>query len=159
MGNIAEFSIESGLKKIKCNEYGDFIIINTADAAVFEKFGNLYNRIVEITEQAREKTAEIQGKYGTENIKDMPVDGIVDYAKTNTGYLKEIISEFDFIFGSNCIRKVFRECYEYDEYFVPDQAALEEFLDKITPIMESCFGERLKKVQSKYNVNRRGGKK
>ena len=103
MGNIAEFSIESGLKKIKCNEYGDFIIINPAHAAVFEKFGNLYNRIVEITEQAREKTAEIQGRYGTENIKDMPVDGIIDYAKTNTGYLKEIISEFDLF---NCLEVV-----------------------------------------------------
>ena len=154
-----EFKVESGLKRIKCNEYGDVITINTADAGVFEKYGNLYNRIIEITNQSKEKTEELQARYGTDDVKKMPVDGIIDYAKLNTGYIKEIVAELDFIFGKDCIKKVFRECYEADEFFVPDQAALEEFLDKITPIMELCFGERLKKVQTKYNVNRRGGKK
>src|SRR5574344_482993 len=152
------FQVESGLKQIKCNKYGDYITINVSDASVFDKFSGLYSRVMKIDSESAAKTKDLQERYGTDNIKDFPAEGIIEYAKLNTDSLRSIVEELDSIFGKDCIRKVFRECYEADEYFLPNQLAIEDFLEKIFPIMEDCFGERLKNTQKKYNVNRHGGK-
>ena len=49
MGDILEIKVESSLKKIKCNDYDDFIVIDVSDKRTFEKFSNLLNRCTEIS--------------------------------------------------------------------------------------------------------------
>lgn len=56
----------------------------------------------------------------------------------------------------DCIRKVYRECYEENEDFVPSIAALIEFIEQINPVMEKLFKERFEFNKRKFNRGRCG---
>ena len=69
---------------------------------------------------------------------------------------QKIMEELDKVFGENFCRKVFRENYELNPDFVPDEIALAELVDSLVPIMEKAYGERIKRTQNKYNAGKRG---
>ena len=74
----------------------------------------------------------------------------------NVSYLEKCIEELDLVFGQGTVRNVYRENYEMDEYFVPDEAALVELVDKLIPVMTELFGQRFQSVKSRYNARNRG---
>ena len=66
-----------------------------------------------------------------------------------------MIEEIDSLFGKDTIRNVFRECYELDEDFVPDEDALIDFVNTVMPVMNDLFDMRTKEIRKKYSPNRK----
>jgi hypothetical protein len=102
-----EIKVETGLKRIKCNDYGDVIMINTNDAAVFERFMGVYENVVSISEEFQKQAEECKKKYSDMTSKE----AIIDISRINVSYLNKINEQMDIVFGKGSVKKVFRECY------------------------------------------------
>ena len=81
---------------------------------------------------------------------------LMAYINVHVMTSQKIMEELDKVFGENFCRKVFRENYELNPDFVPDEIALAELVDSLVPIMEKAYGERIKRTQNKYNAGKRG---
>ena len=154
MGDILEIKVESSLKKIKCNDYDDFIVIDVSDKRTFEKFSNLLNRCTEISDN-------FQKEMSNKNIietddEDLKIKQTLEVCQTDIKYINELITEFDGVFGKDSVYKVFRENYENDPEYIPDESQLVDYLEALIPIMEKLFGERFQRNKKKYNVAFRG---
>lgn len=98
-------------------------------------------------------------KYNVEIEECRPKTNIVQATrKYGVPFVSKIMSAglLDKVFGENFCRKVFRENYELNPDFVPDEIALAELVDSLVPIMEKAYGERIKRTQNKYNAGKRG---
>ena len=150
MGDILEIKVESSLKKIKCNDYDDFIVIDVSDKRTFEKFSNLLNRCTEISDNFQK---EMSNKNTIEtDDEDLKIKQTLEVCQTDIKYINELITEFDGVFGKDSVYKVFRENYENDPEYIPDESQLVDYLEALIPIMEKLFGERFQRNKKKYNV-------
>ena len=48
--------------------------------------------------------------------------------------------------------------YEANPGFVPDEECIYDFFEEITPVMNQLFEDRKKKIELRFNKNRKGGK-
>ena len=151
---MAELNFNSGILNIKVNKYGDSIAIDSSDLSVFEKFSALIKKSEEHAENADRSLHVIQEKHKDET--KISADMLMDYVGINVEYSKNIMKELNDIFGSDFTDKVYRENYEHNPYFVPDEMSLAELIEAIVPLMEDAYGERIKRNKSKYNANNRG---
>lgn len=159
---IREISL-SNIVEIKANKYGDMIKIDAADRSTVDRFANLIKRIDTLAEEFEQKEKALREKYaGTEVVKEtedgteVDVDQIVERSNLYVSSIKNIIKEFEIVFGDGCIKKVFRESYELNDDFIPDEDALSEFLDQMMPIMTDIFNERFERNKNRYSTKRRG---
>ena len=149
----------SNIVEIKANKYGDVIKINASDHSTVDRFANLVKRIDELSADFSEKEKELNKKYAGRNISDendIDIEQIVERSRLYTEAAESIINEFDAVFGEGCIHTVFREAYELNEDYVPDEFAFSDFLDAMIPIMTDIFHERFERNKNRYNAKRRG---
>lgn len=151
---MAEFKFNNGILNIKVNQYGESILIDSTDLNIFEKFSNLCRKADEYANEANKTLDEFNEKYKEES--EPSVDMILDYVGINVTYSKNIMEELKNIFGSDFTDKVYRENYELNQNFVPDEISLTELIEALIPVMEDAYGERIKRNKSKYNANKRG---
>jgi len=147
-----ELRVETGLKKIKCNDYGDYITINVSDASLFERFSKVYDNLMHVSDEFIKEAEGLKEQFGEENTRE----SIVAACHTNVKYFNRCIEELEKVFGKDSIRKAFRECYEENPDFVPDESCLIEFMEQIVPVMEKLFNEKINKDKRKYSVGFKG---
>ena len=159
-------SFDTGVKKIEVNDMDGELItvlrIKTSDANVAKKFVEIAGNLDEITNSGDEKAKVFKDKYKEyeeQKFEDIPDDVkteiIVDASNVRIEVLEKMIEEIDSLFGKNTIRNVFRECYELDEDFVPDEDSLVDFVNKVMPVMNDLFDMRTKEIKKKYSPNRK----
>lgn len=162
---MQELILDNGIKEIAVKkENGDLITvlkINVADGRTAEKFAQLIDRLNKITDEQNEQKKAMDAKYTGRKIvynggESVDTEQVIDRSRMNVSYLEKCIEELDLVFGQGTVRNVYRENYEMDEYFIPDEAALVEFVDKLIPVMTELFGQRFQSVKSRYNARNRG---
>lgn len=146
---------DSGIRKVAIqNDEGEVVSvlkINIADREVAEKYGRILDRLEKISEEAKSAAEEMKKKYeGTE----VSFEQIRESTRTQVVFIKEIITEIDHLFGKNTVRNVFKENYEIDEYFIPSEEMLQDFLKQIMPIMEKFFKQKSSNSRRKYSAKR-----
>ena len=144
---------EENLQKIEVNSYGDLVYINANDAGIFDRYADFLKWLEEKDAEVEKKRVELEEQY-----KD--AEGIDAFIAV-THYKKELFEEaakrIDDIFGHDIIRKYFRVMYEMHEGFVPDEECILDFIDTITPALNTIFEGRRKRIEKKYSVQRKGG--
>lgn len=147
---------QSNLLEVSLNKYDDVLVIDCNDVNVFTKFSNLYERFDKLSQNASEEVKKLKNEYAGNSEEDVNVDEIRAYVDVHIRVSKTIMSELDAVFGNDFTKKAFRENYELNPDFVPDEIALSELIEALTPIMEKAYGDRIKRTKSKYNAAKRG---
>ena len=153
---------EDSLAKVFLNSEDDFIYINVKDATIFDRFAELLQWLEKKETDLREKEKNskdyaVRDENG--DIVDVDVDEFLRCSSLRTETCKEVVNRIDGIFGENTIRKYFHKFYEINPGFVPDDECIYDFLDEMTPILNELFSEREKRIELKYNRERKGGKR
>lgn len=153
-------NFNTGILRIKVNKYGDELLLNSADSSVFNKFAALYDNVQNIADDANNEVERLKQKYkgldSGDSAEDINLDAIVEITNANIKYIKMIMDELDEVFGEGFTQKVYRENYELDADFVPDELSLIELIEALIPVMEDAYGERIKKTKSKYSATKKG---
>lgn len=131
-----EIRVNSGIV-VKVNDNGDTITINAEDQCFIEKFYGLYDRLNNLA--AEMQSSEVQKKGEREQLQYM-------IEKT-----REIMQDIDALFGENACKKVFGD-------IVPNPSLLVDFFEQLNPIAKQYVNERQKKLNEKYNNNRKGAR-
>lgn len=152
--NQSVLNYNSNLFHVKVNGYGDEIVLNTSDARIFEKFTTLYENLQNAADKAERNMKAIGKKYNGEDADNL--SAVKDYVKEYIAFSQDALKEFDEMFGAGFTKKVFRENYEIDENFVPDEGAITDLIDSLLPIMEEAYGKRIKQNREKYSAGKRG---
>lgn len=158
---------EENLAKVLLNSEDDYIYINEKDASIFDKFADFLKWLEEKDADLTRKEADYRQKYGSEIIKrnadgeveDVNTDAFVQFSRLRTETYKEVAERIEAIFGEGVLRKYFRKFYEINPDFVPDDECIYDFIEEMTPILNSLFAERSERIALKYNRNRKGGKR
>lgn len=159
---MENFVFDNGIKRIAVNDPDGNLItelkINVADARTSEKFANLIDNLNNIASECTKEAQELSKKYEGRPIMADSVDTeqIIDVSTVKIKYLMRMADGIDDLFGKNTVRNVFKDAYELDPDFVPDEDALVDFVSKMIPIMNSLFGKRFDKLREKYSSRRRG---
>ena len=158
---------EENLAKVLLNSSDDYIYINEKDASIFDNFAALMKWLEEKEADVRKKEEEYEKQYGKEVVKrdedgeieSVNVDAFVSYSKLRTEVFREAAEKIDMIFGIGTLKKYFRKFYEINPEFVPDDECIFDFIEEMTPILNSIFADRSKRLALKYNRDRKGGKR
>lgn len=132
-----QIRVTSGIV-IEVNDNGETITVNAEDQGFIDKFFGL-----------RERLDELAKKMSSTDVKEL---GEREQLRTLIDGTKEIMTDIDALFGENACRKVFGD-------IIPNPYLIAEFFDQLTPIARQYMDERQKKIDAKYNRNRKGGKK
>ena len=151
---MENLNFNKGILRIKVNEYGDVLLLDSSDLSIFNRFHALYKRLNELADNANRDVEEVVEKYKDE--EELSVDMVHDYVSLTIRYSENVMKELNAIFGSDFTAKVFRENYELNADFVPDELVLTELVEALIPVMEKAYGERVQRNKSKYNANKRG---
>ena len=57
------------------------------------------------------------------------------------------------------LKKYFRALYEINPDFVPDEECIMDFLEEISPVLQTIYQERGRQINQKYGKNRKQGVK
>lgn len=147
-----ELRVETGLKKIKCNDYGDYITINVSDASILERFTKVYDNLEHVSDEFKVEAESYKEQFGDDKSRE----SVLAASRINVKYIAKCIEELEEVFGKDSIRKAFRECYEENPDFVPDESCLIEFMEQMVPVMEKLFNEKINKDKRKYSVGFKG---
>lgn len=153
---MENLKFNSGIVRIKVNEYDDVILLDSTDLNIFEKFASLYKKMEKIAENANNEATELKKKYSDVAEENTDIEMVQDYLNLNIRYSKSVMKELNVIFGEDFTDKVFRANYELNKCFVPDELVLVELVESLVPVLEKTYGERLKRNKSKYNASKRG---
>jgi hypothetical protein len=171
MVNMQEFKIGSKksdeLLKVELNEYGDYIVLNTADATFADRYSNFLRAMEEMDAELSQKAEEYSKQFAGKDIVSRKEDGDVDidteqlmlYVELQNDMLTRAVQKIDDLFGAGTIRKYFRNFYELNPNFVPDDECLKDFLEEISKAVNMAYDIRSTSINQKYNKNRRGGGK
>lgn len=144
-------SFDTGIRDVEVNNYGDVIKINTTDAGFFDRFVRLTTELQELSDKSdKEFTSAMSGQ------KEDKTGAIIKASRVRVEFSNECIRKIEDLLGIGAISKVFKDCYEADPDYIPDEGNLLAFLEALIPIMEELFKDRFTRLQSKYSVNFKG---
>lgn len=150
---------KTGILHIKVNAYGDELLLDSTKISTFNKFAAMYGNVQKIADDAESEVKQIQQKYkevNVTNVENVNIEAITELTNANIKYIQMILNELDGVFGEGFAKKVYRENYELDPDFVPDELSVTELIEALIPIMEDAYGERIKRTKSKYSAAKRG---
>lgn len=157
--------VQEKLFTLYLNDKDEYIQINVNDAAVFDRFADFLSWIYKKSEEIQAEEKAFKEKYGAiikgdeEGDIDVNTDAVVELFKLRSSAYRETEERIDMIFGTGTCKKYFRPMYEISPDFVPDDECFFDFLEEITPVLNNLFADRRKRIELKYNRNRKGGKK
>ena len=151
---MESLNFSTGILRIKVNEYGDVLLLDSSDLSIFNRFHALCERLDELANKANKEVDQVVEKYKGE--EEVSMDMVHDYVSLTIRYSESVMQELNIIFGDGFTAKVFRENYELNADFVPDELVLTELIEALIPVMEKAYGERVKRNKSKYNAQKRG---
>lgn len=166
MGYSIGNKVSGQLKKVELNEFGDFILINTGDASFSKRFSELIKWMDGKNEELNKIAAEMGEKYKDSPMIHTDEEGNTEvdteqfslYIKVKTDLYTECSNKIDALFGQDTLRKYFRAFYEINPDFIPDEECIMDFLEEISPVLETIYNERFKQINQKYNKNRKGSR-
>lgn len=132
-----QIRVNSGIV-VEVNDNGETITVNAEDQNFIDKFFDL-----------RERLDTLAGKMGSSDVQNQ---GEREQLRTLIDGTKEIMADIDQLFGENACRKVFGD-------IIPNPYLIADFFEQLTPIARQYMDERQKKIDAKYNRNRKGSKK
>lgn len=132
-----QIRVNSGIV-VEVNDNGDTITVNAEDQNFIDKFFDL-----------RERLNTLAGKMSGSDVQNQ---GEREQLRTLIDGTKEIMADIDLLFGENACRKVFGD-------IIPNPYLIADFFEQLTPIARQYMDERQKKIDAKYNRNRKGSKK
>lgn len=148
---------QTGILHIKVNAYGDELLLDSTKISTFNKFAAMYGNVQKISNDAESEVKQIQQKHKEVSSTDeVNIEAITELTNANIKYIQMILNELDGVFGDGFTKKVYRENYELDPDFVPDELSVTELIEALVPIMEDAYGERIKRTKSKYSAAKRG---
>ena len=141
---MAKYELElDGLEvdEIVLNKHGDKIEISGDDAALFDKFANGYDKIVNMADEMPGKLKTVE----KETAEKDDIEKAVAMSRVRVDFCEKAIGIIDEIFGEGTEKKSFRDYYESIPDFLPDEDLFIAFFEKFTPIMEDIFDRKLKR--------------
>lgn len=153
---MKDFNFNNNILHIKVNGYGDELLLDTMDMTIFERFASLSKKMDVIADESSKELEKISGKYADQQSDDVDAEFIREYIGASVVCSKRILTELDEVFGAGFTGKVFRENYELNPNFAPDELAITELIEALIPIMEDAYGERIKRNKSKYSATKKG---
>lgn len=156
MLSVERLNINANLLQISVNKYDDLLILDCSDLSVFTRFAELSQNVNIIADEADREIKKLNNKYTSQQVEDGDIDAAKEYISTNIIYIKKIMEELNNVFGAGFTDNVFRENYELNPEFVPDELAIMDLIEALTPIMENAYGERIKRNKSKYSAANKG---
>lgn len=155
---------QEGLIKVILNKYNDYILINQNDSGIIEKYTMLVKWIDEKQDSFSKELQELEQKYKGRKVvetregEDIRIDTeqILELSKFRINMCKEFCEKIDNLLGKDTIKKYFRECYEANEDFIPDESCIIDFFEEITPVMATVFDKRAGQLKNKYSRERNG---
>lgn len=157
---------QENLFKLYLNEYDDFIYINESDSGTFDRYAEFLRWLDEKDAELKIKEKEFRKTYKDGIVKydedgevvGVDVAALSALSRIHSDTYREVCGKIDFIFGEGTCKKYFRVMYEVNPNFVPDDECIYDFLEEITPVMNQLFSDRKKRIDLKFNKNRKGGK-
>jgi len=140
---MENLNFSTGILRIKVNEYGDVLLLDSSDLSIFNRFHALYTRLEELADNANREVEQVVEKYKEE--EEVSIDMVHDYVSLTIRYSENVMQELNAILGVDFTAKVFRENYELNPDFVPDELVLTELIEALIPVMEKAYGERVKR--------------
>lgn len=140
---------EEKLVKVYLNKQDDFIQINVSDSSLFEKFASFISWLETNTEELK--------KWDQEHKDDETP--ILEIIQKKIGAYKEYCSRLDEVLGENTCRMYFRELYEANKDFVPDDECIYDLVEEIMPVFNELFAKKQDRLKLKYNRERKGAKR
>ena len=154
--------IESNIKEIAIQNERDETVtvlkINLADSNTSNRFANLIQNLDQASEKYTKEAKALSDKYDGKPIdKDnFDVKQAIDYGNAYVSFISECIGEINAVFGENTVQNVYKECYEIDPDFMPDEYALMDFIDGVIPVMNRLFNKKFEENKKRYSVTKRG---
>lgn len=168
MDTIKIADSSASLVKVALNSKGDYTVISTDDATLFDRFVAGFKRVADIADAAPAKLKEIEKKYAKSTGATSKMDEVLEISRVNVDFSRDAVDVVDSIFGAGTVKKYFRNIYEELPDFVPNPDCILEFFEKITPEMEKLFNRKMeerdklrKQRMSKYQPrdHKRAGSK
>lgn len=168
MDTIKITDSSASLVKVELNSKGDYAVISTDDATLFDRFVAGFKHVSDIADAVPAKLKEIEKKYARNTDTTSKMDKVLEISRANVNFSREAVSVVDSIFGEKTVRKYFRNIYEQLPDFVPNPDCILEFFEKVTPEMEKLFNRKMeerdklrKQRMSKYQPqdHKRAGSK
>lgn len=168
MDTIKITDSSASLVKVELNSKGDYAVISTDDATLFDRFVAGFKHVSDIADAVPTKLKEIEKKYARSTDTTSKMDKVLEISRANVDFSREAVSVVDSIFGEKTVRKYFRNIYEQLPDFVPNPDCILEFFEKVTPEMEKLFNRKMeerdklrKQRMSKYQPqdHKRAGSK
>ena len=146
-----KLSFDTGIREVEVNNYGDVIKINTTDAGLFDRFVRLTTELQELSDKSnKDFNSAMSGQ------KEDKTEAVISASKVRVEFSNECVRRIEELLGEGVIKKVFRDCYEADPDYLPDEGNLLAFLEALIPVMEELFKERFSRLQNKYGVGFKG---
>ena len=135
------------LAKIELNSQGDYVVVSTDDPTLLDRFVDGYKRIVELSNSIPAKLEEIEKQYEGKEDYISIMEKTVAMSRVNVGFSEEAVTVVNGIFNDDIVKKHFRSVYEEIPDFLPDADCFITMLEKMIPIMEKIFGQKIKRLE------------
>jgi predicted metal-dependent hydrolase len=165
--NINSKKNTSNLLKVILNDRDEFIVINPNDSSFPKKYAEFIDFLESKQLYLEEKAKEYEEKFKGKEIVATKEDGttevdteqIIILSNLQTSLYEECVEKIDVLFGDGTVRKYFRDFYEINKEFIPDEQCIDEFITNITPVLQEAYNIREDALDSKYSKSRKGSKK
>lgn len=120
--------------------------VNTADANIPIRYYKVIDSLEQIENEYTKRVKQVEKKKNDDREYAISISGI------RVEIIQRAIDELNSIFGVNAMQKVFADCIEINPDFMPSEYELLDFLEKVTPLMQTWFAEHRDAALSKYGV-------
>lgn len=137
----------ANLTKIELNSFGDYVVISTDDATLFDRFSAGYKHIADLSDSIPKRIKEIEKQYKEKDDFNSVMEKTILMSRVNVEFSKEAIAVVDGILGEGAVKKHFRRVYDEIPDFMPDADCFFDFFEKFTPIMEMIFNRKMDRME------------
>lgn len=145
---MGKYNLDLGgaeIDEITLNKHGDKIQISADDASLFDRFARGYDSIVKIADEMPGKLEAAEKDF--EGKEDSGTEKAVALSRVRVEFCEKAIGVIDDIFGDGTAKKSFRDGYEANPDFLPDEDMFIMFFEKMTPIMEDIFNRKMERQE------------
>jgi len=156
--------LTENLVKVTVNDFGDYIMLDPADASFQTRYINLLKWVEEKQKElgklAEEKDKQYEGRQiitqDEDGNSEIDLEQLSDLVEIQTKFYRECEEQINALFGQDTLKKYFRVSYEVNPGFLPDEDCIADFLEEITPVLNEVYNARFERVKGRYNRNRKG---
>lgn len=153
-------------EKVELNDYGDFIMIDPSDSSFFERYSSLVKWLDDKGSELNNLGQELSDKYTGDMLAE-DEDGNVTVTdpeqfalanKIRADFYREASAQIEKVFGEGALKKYYRDSFEINPEYVPDENAISIFIEEIGIEMKDIYEKRNKALSTRYGLNRDGAK-